>query len=132
MILSNDLNELLDYEPQGLACSAMPVTAQVVLPGLFDLPLQELEPELLQQKLPHLNRILRLATAKPNQAYTIDAILNTALALHDDVPAPQPGLPMAQAFATEGTGEFEWFMLLCQAIHLRPDMHSTVIVPIPV
>jgi hypothetical protein len=105
----------------------MPVTAQIVLPGLFDLPLHELEPELLQQELPNLNRILRLATAKPNQAYTIDAILNTALALHDS--ATQPGLPMAQAFAAAGAGEFER-MLLCQAIHLRPDMHSTVIVPI--
>jgi len=105
----------------------MPVTAQIVLPGLFDLPLHELEPELLQQKLPHLNRILRLATAKPNQAYTIDVILNTALALHDS--ALQPGLPMAQAFAVAGAGKLER-MLLCQAIHLRPDMHSTVIVPI--
>jgi hypothetical protein len=105
----------------------MSVTAQIVLPGLFDLPLHELEPELLQQELPHLNRILRLATVKPNQAYTIDAILNTALGLHDS--AAQPGLPMAQAFAVAGAGEFER-MLICQAIHLRPDMRSTVIVPI--
>jgi hypothetical protein len=105
----------------------MPVTAQIVLPGLFDLPLHELEPELLQQELPHLNRILRLATVKPNQAYTIDAILNTALGWHDST--SQPGLPMAQAFAAAGTGELER-MLLCQAIHLRPDMRSTVIVPI--
>lgn len=105
----------------------MPVTAQIVLPGLFDLPLHELEPELLQQKLPHLNRILRLATVKPNQAYTIDVMLNSALAWHDS--APQPGLPMAQAFAAVGADKVER-MLLCQAIHLRPDMHSTVIVPI--
>jgi hypothetical protein len=107
----------------------MSVTAQIVLPGLFDLPLHELEPELLQQELPHLNRILRLATVKPNQAYTIDAILNTALGLHDSV--VQPGLPMAQAFAVAGAGEFER-MLLCQAVHLQPDMHSAFIVPIPV
>ena len=105
----------------------MPVTAQIVLPGLFDLPLHELEPGLLQQELPYLNRILRLATVKPNQAYTIDAILNTALGLDDS--AVQPGLPMAQAFAVAGAGEFER-MLICQAIHLRPDMHSTVIIPI--
>ena len=102
----------------------MSVTTQIVLPGLFDLPLHELEPELIQRELPHLNRILRLATVKPNQAYTIDAILNSALGLHDSA-----GLPMAQAFAVAGAGEFE-HMLICQAIHLRPDMHSTVIVPI--
>ena len=106
----------------------MSVTTQIVLPGLFDLPLHELEPELLQRELPHLNRILRLATVKPNQAYTIDAILNSALGLHDS--AAQPGLPMAQAFAMTGASEFER-MLICQAIHLRPDMHSTVIIPIP-
>jgi hypothetical protein len=109
----------------------MTKTVQIVLPGLFDLPLHELEPRLLQHELPHLNRMLRLATAKPNQAYTIDAILGSALAGHDFVQAPHPGLPMAQAFAAAGAAEAER-LLLCQAIHLRPDMHSAVIVPIHV
>jgi hypothetical protein len=104
-------------------------TVQIVLPGLFDLPLHELEPQLLEQKLPHLNRILRRATAKPNQDYTIDAILGSALAGYDSVQAPYAGLPMAQAFADSEAVDAER-MLLCQAIHLRPDMHSAVIVPI--
>ena len=108
----------------------MSAKVQIVLPGLFDLPLHELEPELLRQKLPHLNRILRLATAKPNKAYTIDAILNAALGLQDSVSPAQPGLPMAPAFAAAGAAEPER-LLLCQAIHLRADMHSTVILPIP-
>lgn len=107
----------------------MTKTVQIVLPGLFDLPLYELEPQLLQQKLPHLNRFLRLATAKRNQAYTIDAILGNALAGHDSVQAAHAGLPMAQAFAAPAATEAER-LLLCQAIHLRPDMHSAVIVPI--
>ena len=106
-------------------------TVQIVLPGLFDLPLHELEPQLLQQKLPYLNRFLRLATIKPNQAYTIDAILGDVLAGHDSVQAPYPGLPMAQAFAASEGAEAER-LLLCQAIHLRPDMHSAVVVPINV
>ena len=104
-------------------------TVQIVLPGLFDLPLYELEPQLLHQKLPHLNRFLRLATAKRNQAYTIDAILGNALAGHDSLQAAHAGLPMAQAFAASAATEAER-LLLCQAIHLRPDMHSAVIVPI--
>jgi hypothetical protein len=104
-------------------------TVQIVLPGLFDLPLHELEPQLLHQNLPHLNRILRLATAKRNQAYTIDAILGNALAGHDSVQAAHAGLPIAQAFAASGATGAER-LLLCQAIHLRPDMHSAVIVPI--
>jgi len=103
---------------------------QIVLPGLFDLPLHELEPQLLHQQLPHLNRLLRRATAKPNQAYTIDAILGSALAGHDSVQAAHAGLPMAQAFTASEAAEAER-MLLCQAIHLRPDMRSAVIVPIP-
>ena len=102
---------------------------QIVLPGLFDLPLHELEPQLLDQKLPHLNRFLRLATAKPNQAYTIDAILGNALAGPDSGQAAHAGLPMAQAFTASAATEAER-LLLCQAIHLRPDMHSAVIVPI--
>ena len=106
-------------------------TVQIVLPGLFDLPLHELKPQLLRQELPHLNQILRRATTRPNQAHTIDAILGSALAGHDSVNAEPAGLPMAQAFASSGAGEAER-MLLCQAIHLRPDMHSAVIVPIPV
>jgi len=104
-------------------------TVQIVMPGLFDLPLHELEPQLLQHKLPHLNRFLRLATAKRNQTYTIDAILGGVLAGHDSVQAAPAGLPMAQAFAASGATEAER-LLLCQAIHLRPDMHSAVIVPI--
>ena len=105
-------------------------TVQIVLPGLFDLPLHELEPKLLRQELPQLNRILRRATAKSNQAYTIDAILASALALHDSLQAVPAGLAMAQAFADDAAAKTER-MLLCQAIHLRPDMHSAVIVPIP-
>ena len=107
----------------------MTITVQAVLPGLFDLPLHELESELLQQGLPNLNRMLRLATAKPNQAYTVDEILNTALAGHVLSQAPLQGLPMAQAFAAADAVEVE-HLLLCQAVHLRPDMHNAVIVPV--
>ena len=104
-------------------------TVQIVLPGLFDLPLYELEPQLLDQKLPHLNRFLRLATAKRNQAYTIDAILGNALAGHDSVQAEHAGLPMAQAFAasaaTEGTSPSDnalgsaWYRREIVGVHLR-------------
>ena len=103
----------------------MTITVQAVLPGLFDLPLHELESELLQQGLPNLNRMLRLATAKPNQAYTVDEILNTALAGHVLSQAPLQGLPMAQAFAAADAVEVE-HLLLCQAVHLRPDMHNAL------
>jgi hypothetical protein len=107
----------------------MPVTAQIVLPGLFDLPLHELDPQLLQQGLPGLDRILRLASATPNQAYTIDAILSGALSEQHTEQPQFRGLPMAQAFAGSEEAKAE-HLLLCQAVHLRPDLHSAVIVPI--
>ena len=40
----------------------------LVLPGLFDLPLSELAPDLVADKLPGLNRILRLANTQPTGA----------------------------------------------------------------
>jgi len=109
----------------------MPGKIQLVLPGLFDLPLHELKPGLLASELPALNRILRLATPRPSQAFTIDAILQQVLT----PAAAQPGigacLPLAQAFAPDddaGRGER---LLLFRAVHLQPDLHSAIVVPIP-
>ena len=103
----------------------MPANVQIVLPGLFDLPLAELPPGLLDNELPHLNRLLRLATPRPNQAYSIDEILKAALGLQGAA-----GLPLAQAFAQSATHEAE-HLLLSQAVHLQAGLHSAVIVPIP-
>ena len=103
----------------------MPATVKLVLPGLFDLPLEELAPGLLDEGLPHLNRFLRLATPKVNQTYSIDSILKTALGLD----GPQ-GLPLAQAFARDKDQE-PTRLLLSQAVHLQAGLHSAVIVPIP-
>ena len=108
----------------------MPATAQIVIPGLFDLPLHELDPELLQQGLPGINRVLRLANPVPNAAYSIDAILGNALKGRNSLEEQSSGLPMAQAFAGTGPTETD-NLLLCQPVHLRPDMNSAVIVPVP-
>ncbi len=108
----------------------MSAKVQIILPGLFDLPLGELEPGLLENKLPHLNKILRLATPRPNQAYSIDSILKTALDFDSPTQRLLPGLPMAQAFA-DAEGQQPGQLLLSQAIHLQVGLHSAVIVPIP-
>lgn len=107
----------------------MPGKIQLVLPGLFDLPLAELEPDLIDNGLPHLNRILRLATARPNQAYNIDSILQTALSGDGCAQKILTGLPLAQAFVRAGEVNANR-LLLFQAIHLRADLHSAVIIPI--
>ena len=102
----------------------MPAKVQIVLPGLFDLPLGELEPGLLANDLPHLNRLLRFATPQPTRCYSIDEILKTVLGI--DSPA---GLPLAQAF-TRTEQQEPGHLLLSQAIHLQAGLHSAVIVPV--
>lgn len=98
---------------------------QLVLPGLFDLPLSELAPGLIADELPALNRILRLASPRPNPAFSVDAILRRALALDESA----LGLPLAQAFAPPTQAQLSR-LLLFQAVHLRPDLHSAIVVPI--
>ena len=103
----------------------MPTEVQVILPGLFDLPSAELEPGLLDNRLPHLNRLLRLATPRPNRAFTIDEMLKAVLGVEG--PA---GLPLAQAFMQSESHEPK-HLLLSRAVHLQAGLHSAVIVPIP-
>jgi hypothetical protein len=100
-------------------------TAQLILPGLFDLPLEELEPGFVDDELPHLNRILRLATPRANREYSIDAILRSALALQ----STDAGLPLAQAFVDD-SGLARRSMLV-EAIHLQADLHNAIAIPIP-
>jgi hypothetical protein len=102
---------------------------QLVLPGLFDLPLSELAPDLLADKLPGLNRILRLANTQPNQAFTIDSVLQQVLNFPTPGESPAPGLPLAQACASSDIEKANR-TLLFQAVHLQPDLHSAIIVPI--
>ncbi len=107
----------------------MPGKIQLVLPGLFDLPLAELAPALIADQLPALNRILRLASPRPNPAFSIDAILRQVLALGASTQESALGLPLAQACAPQSQRQSSR-LLLFQAVHLRPDLHSAVIVPI--
>jgi hypothetical protein len=99
--------------------------AQLILPGLFDLPLEELEPEFVDNELPHLNRILRLATPCENREYSIDAILRSALSLQ----STDAGLPLAQAFADDS--DTPGRSMLVEAIHLQAGMHNAIAIPIP-
>jgi hypothetical protein len=108
----------------------MPGKIELVLPGLFDLPLSELAPGLLADELPALNRILRLGSPRPNLAFSIDAILRQVLALETPAEESVRSLPLAQACAPRPERQSSR-MLLFQAVHLRPDLHSAVIAPIP-
>ncbi len=98
----------------------------IVLPGLCDLPLGELDPALIADGLPNLNRLLGLATPLPNDAYSIDAILREVLQLDG---GSGSSLPLAQACAGEA-GEHAARLLLLQAVHLRADLQHAVLLPI--
>jgi hypothetical protein len=101
-------------------------SVQIVLPGLFDLPLDELDAGFLRNDLAALNRILGLATPRDNRDFTVDAIVQRALAL-----APtSSGLAIAQAFAEDDEDE-PARLVLAEAVHLRADLHDAVVIPIP-
>ncbi len=104
----------------------MPGRIDIVLPGLFDLPLAELGKAFVRERLPLLNRMLGRADAMPNSAFDIDAIVAHALGLDD---AGGAGLPLAQAQLKPGDAAAAR-ALLCEAVHLRPDLRSAVLVPI--
>ncbi len=104
----------------------MPARIDIVLPGLFDLPLAELGEAFVRERLPRLNRMLGRADPTPNGAFDIDAILARALGLADTGGA---GLPLAQA-QLEPDDAAVPRALLCEAVHLRPDLRSAVLVPI--
>ena len=100
------------------------MSVQLVVPGLFDLPLEELEPG-FTEKMPALNRILRLATAVANRAYAVDEIVGDAIGL----PSAGVGLPVARAFAGDSANPDR--LILAEAIHLRADMHNAIAIPVP-
>ena len=107
---------------------------ECVLPGLFDLPPGELSSEFLRHELPHLNRVISLAGTRQNHAFNIDSIIRKILAWesHDDSTATVTrsyGLPMAQAFAA-AEAQDDGRYLLFQAIHLKPDLHSALVLPL--
>ena len=105
---------------------------QIILPGLFDLPLEELEARFIVDDLPALNRILGLASPRDNRDFTIDAMLSSALDIGQQESARTVtganGLAMAQAHA--GDNQDPRRLLLAEAIHLQADMHSAIAVPI--
>ena len=104
----------------------MPARTSLIVPGLFDLPRAELDARFARAQLPGVNRIVGLGTPIPNRAFDIDAMVARALALGDANPATK--LPLAQA--QPGADDEPTRALLCEAIHLRPDLRSAVVVPI--
>ncbi len=102
----------------------MTARISIIVPGLFDLPPDEPGEVFVRERLPGLNRLLGLADALPNRAFDIDAIIAGALGINVG-----GGLPLAQAQLEAGDAAAAR-ALLGEAVHLRPDLRSAVLVPI--
>ncbi len=95
----------------------------VIVPGLFQLPLAELDKNFLSRELPSLNQVLRFARSKESPLQDYDAIFADSLGL------PQYStLPFAAALAKENEPPSQ--ILLFQAVHLKPDMRNAFVVPL--
>lgn len=104
----------------------MRVASQVdlILPGLFNLPANELDPSLVDRQLPSLNHLLRFGHRQPNALFEMDSILSDCLGLD-----ASRILPFASAFAGEkdvGQGN----QVLCRAVHLKADVRNAFAIPL--
>lgn len=102
----------------------MVVKVDLIVPGLFDLPVDELDPRFLKSELPALNQVLRFARPCQNHVFDLEPMLIQAMGW-----TGLKTLPFAQAYTTleEQTSEN---YLLFRPIHLRADMHSAIALPI--
>ncbi len=102
----------------------MSASIELIIPGLFKLPLHEFDSGFLGRELPALNYILRYATRVNNQVYEFEPMLTESLGL-----SGIQCLPLAHAYRDKSsTGDAAH--LLCQAVHLKPDMRSAIVLPL--
>jgi hypothetical protein len=109
----------------------MKTQIDLVIPGLFNLPLEEIAPEFLVSNLPALNQLLSYSNAIPNDQADFEAIIADSLGM-----TGRQTLPFAQAYV-EGKEEKggdavdeSQRHLLCRTIHLKADMHNALVIPL--
>jgi hypothetical protein len=102
----------------------MVVKIDLIVPGLFDLPVDELDPRFLKLELTALNQVLRFARPSQNHAFDLESMLIQAMGW-----TGLQTLPFAQAYATQEEQPSDNYLLF-KPIHLRADMHSAIALPI--
>ncbi len=102
----------------------MAVNVDLIIPGLFDLPVDELDPGFLKLELPALNRFLRFSRPCQNQAFDLESMLIEAMGW-----TGLETLPFAQAYAGQEFRDSD-NLVLFRAIHLKADMHNAIVVPL--
>jgi len=102
----------------------MAVNINLIIPGLIDLPVDELDSSFLKLKLPALNQLLRFGRYHRNQAFDLESMLIDSMGWED-----LQTLPFAQAYASKQTQNSD-YSLLFRAIHLKADIHSAIVLPL--
>jgi hypothetical protein len=97
----------------------------LVIPGLFNLPLEEFAANFLASNLPALNQILAYSNSMPNEQTDFESIIAGSLGLMDS-----QTLPFAQAYVEDEAVDESHRYLLCRTIHLKADMHNALVVPL--
>jgi hypothetical protein len=96
----------------------------LIIPGLFNLPLDVLDPAFLVNDLPVLNQFLQYARPINNQFFDLEPILSACMDWQNF-----PVLPFAQAYVDQDTADRHKYLLF-RPVHLKADMHNAIIVPI--
>lgn len=91
-----------------------------MIPGLFDLPLYELDAQELQRRTPAMHRLIRFASRIENHCFDIDDILADTLALTQKV------LPYAHALRGSESGH----AVLFKPVHLKADINNALVFPV--
>jgi hypothetical protein len=92
----------------------------LIIPGLFDLPLYEIDEAALQRQTPALHHLFRFASRQVNSAFDIDDILIDTLDLK------QNALPYAYAHKPSDSG----YGLLFKPVHLKADINNALVFPV--
>ena len=102
----------------------MTTNVDLIIPGLFDLPVDESDSSLLNLHLPAFNQILRFGRFLDNRAFDLETMLIESTGW-----TGLETLPFAQAYAKLMANDSD-SIILFKAIHLRADMYNAVVVPL--
>ncbi len=96
----------------------------LILPGLFNLPANELDPDFVDRQLPSLSYLLRFGHRQPNTLFEMDSVLADCLGID-----ASRILPFASAFAGEKDAR-QGKQVLFRAVHLKPDIRNAFAIPL--
>ena len=102
----------------------MSTKLDLIIPGLFNLPVDEIDSDFLEKDLPALNQLLRYARPIENNLYDLEPILSACMGWQD-----YAVLPFAQAYVDQASPDRHKYLLF-RPVHLKADMYNAFVIPI--